>query len=174
MRSANGVLQTFAGRYEAHWLAGMRAKLGLAGRAEGDVTLAGDLLEVLQAQGVDFTSAMRSMSSAVGRRPRHRAGPCSPTLRAFDAWAARWAARRTDDARDARVVAASMDRVNPIYIPRNHLVEAALTAATDGDLAPFDELVDVVTQPFVEQPGRDAYRLPAPPDSARYVTFCGT
>jgi uncharacterized protein YdiU (UPF0061 family) len=67
-----------------------------------------------------------------------------------------------------------MDRVNPLYIPRNHVVEAALTAATDGDMAPFAELVAVVTQPFDERPGLDAYARPAPPDSARHVTFCGT
>ncbi len=71
-------------------------------------------------------------------------------------------------------VAAAMDRVNPIYIPRNHLVEAALAAATDGDLVPFSELVDVVTRPFDERPGLEDYARPAPPDGARHVTFCGT
>jgi uncharacterized protein YdiU (UPF0061 family) len=67
-----------------------------------------------------------------------------------------------------------MDRVNPVYIPRNHLVEAALTAATDGDLAPFERLVEVVTHPFDERPGLDEYARPAPPDDGQYRTFCGT
>jgi uncharacterized protein YdiU (UPF0061 family) len=93
---------------------------------------------------------------------------------AFDEWAARWQQRRADDTRDDATVAASMDRVNPVYIPRNHLVEAALTAATDDDLAPFEELLDVVTHPFDERPGLDAYARPAPPDHRRHVTFCGT
>jgi uncharacterized protein YdiU (UPF0061 family) len=67
-----------------------------------------------------------------------------------------------------------MDQVNPLYIPRNHLVEAALTAATDGDLGPFEQLLDVVARPFDERPGLEAYARPAPPDHGRHVTFCGT
>jgi uncharacterized protein YdiU (UPF0061 family) len=171
--AGNTVLQSFVGRYEAHWLDGMRAKLGLAGAAEGDAALAADLLDLLHAHAVDLTSAMRSLSAAV-------TGDVGPSRElfaapdAFDAWAARWQERRASDARDAAVVAAAMDRVNPIYIPRNHLVEAALAAATDGDLVPFRQLVDVVTRPFDEQPGLGAFRLPAPPDGGRYRTFCGT
>jgi uncharacterized protein YdiU (UPF0061 family) len=67
-----------------------------------------------------------------------------------------------------------MDAVNPLYIPRNHVVEAALDAATAGDLAPFERLVDVVSRPFDERPGLDAYTRPAPPELGRYRTFCGT
>jgi uncharacterized protein YdiU (UPF0061 family) len=71
-------------------------------------------------------------------------------------------------------VAAAMDRVNPVYIPRNHQVEEALTAATAGDLAAFHRLVDVVTRPFEQRPGLDDYAEPAPPGCAPHVTYCGT
>ena len=71
-------------------------------------------------------------------------------------------------------VAAAMDRVNPIYIPRNHLVEEALAAATAGDLEPFDRLLDVLASPFDERPGLEAYAAPAPASFGRYRTFCGT
>ena len=54
-------------------------------------------------------------------------------------------------------IADAMDRVNPIYIPRNQLVEPALAAATEGDLGPFDALLEVVTRPFEERPGREPY-----------------
>ena len=67
-----------------------------------------------------------------------------------------------------------MDRANPTYIPRNHLVEEALAAATAGDLAPFERLLDVVTHPFDERPGLDRYAQPAPDPSPDYQTFCGT
>ena len=68
-----------------------------------------------------------------------------------------------------------MDRVNPVYIPRNHQVEEALAAATAGDLGPFERLVDVVTRPFDERPGLEAYAAPAPsscglvPDVLRHL-----
>ena len=68
-----------------------------------------------------------------------------------------------------------MDGVNPVYIPRNHLVEEALTAATAGDLDPFDRLVDVLSQPFDERPGLERYAVGAAADfAAGYQTFCGT
>jgi uncharacterized protein YdiU (UPF0061 family) len=67
-----------------------------------------------------------------------------------------------------------MDLVNPVYIPRNHLVEEALTAATAGDLAPMHELVAVLERPFTERPGLERYAAPAPASFAGYRTFCGT
>ena len=67
-----------------------------------------------------------------------------------------------------------MDRVNPIYIPRNHLVEEALTAATAGDLDPLYRLLDAVTAPYDERPGLERYASPAPEDFGDYRTFCGT
>ena len=67
-----------------------------------------------------------------------------------------------------------MDRVNPVVVPRNHLVEEALEAATSGDLAPLGRLLAAVTQPFVVRPGMERYAEPAPADFGRYRTFCGT
>ncbi len=68
-----------------------------------------------------------------------------------------------------------MDAANPVHVPRNHLVEEALAAATDGDLAPFDDLLAAVRDPFVARPGQERYALPAPPAfAAGYRTFCGT
>ncbi len=70
--------------------------------------------------------------------------------------------------------AESMDRANPIYIPRNHLIEEALAAATAGDLAPVGQLLDAVTAPYDERPGLEHYAGPAPDDFGSYQTFCGT
>ena len=86
----------------------------------------------------------------------------------FDDWAARRAALLTRDP------VAAMNRVNPVYIPRNHRVEEALTAATAGDMGPFHRLVDVVSRPYEERPGLDEYTGPAPVDGAPHVTYCGT
>ena len=67
-----------------------------------------------------------------------------------------------------------MNRVNPAYIPRNHKVEEALAAATAGDLHPFRTLLDVLSQPFDERPGLEAFAAPAPSAFGPYRTFCGT
>jgi uncharacterized protein YdiU (UPF0061 family) len=67
-----------------------------------------------------------------------------------------------------------MDRVNAIYIPRNHLVEEALAAGTDGDLAPLENLLVAVAAPYDERPGLERYAEAAPRDFGDYQTFCGT
>jgi uncharacterized protein YdiU (UPF0061 family) len=87
-------------------------------------------------------------------------------LAGFDAWLSRWQTLRPD--------ADVMDRNNPIYIPRNHLVEEALAAATAGDLGPLDQLLAAVTAPYDERPGLERYAEPAPEDFGKYQTFCGT
>jgi uncharacterized protein YdiU (UPF0061 family) len=67
-----------------------------------------------------------------------------------------------------------MNRVNPVYVPRNHLVDEALAAAVAGDRAPLDRLLEVLARPFEERPGLEAYALPAPPSFGSFRTFCGT
>jgi uncharacterized protein YdiU (UPF0061 family) len=89
----------------------------------------------------------------------------------LDAWVGRWRARLQGD---PAAVADAMDRANPLYIPRNHLVEDALAAATAGDLGPFERLLDAVTDPFQERPGLEAHAEPAPVTDGPYVTYCGT
>ena len=168
---ATDVLHSFTDRYHRHWTAAMRAKLGAAQPV--DQAVFEDLLALLQTQAVDHTSLFRSLSDVVrGHSARARALFAEPD--AFDEWATRWTAARANDPRPATEVADAMDRVNPVYIPRNHLVEAALTAATDGDLGPFRRLVDVVSNPFDERPGLEEYALPATTDQGPYRTFCGT
>ncbi|MDX6678371.1 MAG: serine/tyrosine/threonine adenylyltransferase, partial [Solirubrobacteraceae bacterium] len=138
-----------------------------------DGELIDDLLVVLHAQKVDFTAFFRALSSAV-RGDAQVARALFDEPAAFDAWCVRWQERLSSASSDPDAVADDMDRVNPIYIPRNHHVEDALAAATAGDLEPLRWLLDVLAQPFDERPGLEAYAAPAPPSFGEYVTFCGT
>jgi uncharacterized protein YdiU (UPF0061 family) len=172
--AAMELLDSFGERYGEAWLRGMRGKLGLAAERERDGELVGDLLALMEAGRVDFTSAFRALSAAMrGDQAPARslfAEPCE-----LDAWVARWRERAAAEARDPEAVADAMDRVNPVYIPRNHLVEQALAAATAGDLEPFERLVDVLRRPFDERPGLEPYAAPAPESfGGSYRTFCGT
>ncbi|HEU0318120.1 MAG TPA: protein adenylyltransferase SelO family protein, partial [Solirubrobacteraceae bacterium] len=173
LAEATEVLDSFPDRYDGDWLRGMRAKLGLAAGAGADGALIADLLGLLQAQAVDFTSAFRALAwSARGDARPARSLFAEPA--AFDAWSERWRDRLSAQPAAPEAIAAGMDRVNPIYIPRNHGVEDALAAATGGDLDPFRRLVAVLAQPFDERPGLERYAAPAPPSFAAYRTFCGT
>jgi len=168
---ALGALDGFAAHYSGAWASGMRAKLGVAAasgsdRPVGDETLArlsSGLLQELQDQGVDYTTAFRALGAAArGHDAPYRA------LTGGDpgAWFAEWLALAPD--------AEAMDAANPVYIPRNHLVDEALDAATAGDLAPFARILDAVSRPFEARAGLERYERPAPPGSSRHVTYCGT
>ena len=97
-----------------------------------------------------------------------------PDVDEFEAWSARWRELLATQGIDPTAAAAAMDRVNPVYIPRNHLVEAALVAATAGDLGPFETMLEVFEQPFSERPGFEAWAAPGPENDRPYRTFCGT
>ncbi len=160
-------LGRFRRQYDAAWSAGMRAKLGLSGGVDQAAIspLVDEMLGLLQADQVDYTSFFRALA-VCGR------GDAEPLRRLFtdlvkiDDWVARWRALGPD--------ADAMDRINPLYIPRNHLVEEALSAATDGNLDPFEQLLEVVAAPYEERPGIERYAAAAPVDFRAYRTFCGT
>jgi protein adenylyltransferase len=159
--AATEVLGGFAGACQRHWDEGMAAKLGLAAP---DTELVTDLLELMRAQKVDFTRFFRALTAGTARTMFSDPGP-------FDAWAARRAAVL---ATGQAATAATMDRVNPVYIPRNHLVEQALAQAALGEMGPFHRLLDAVRKPFEERPGLESYAEPAPAGGAPHVTYCGT
>ena len=160
-------LNGFRKEYSATWFNGMKAKLGLPEEIDDDVAspLVDDLLQLVQEARADYTSFFRSLSKAA----RGEAEPARRQildLAAFDSWLERW--------REVAPDADAMDRVNPIYIPRNHLVEEALAAATDGDIVPTEQLLAAVSDPFSERPGLEKYAEPAPESFGPYRTFCGT
>ncbi|MCW3009825.1 MAG: YdiU family protein [Solirubrobacterales bacterium] len=169
--AAQQLLEAFPARHQRAWEAGMRAKLGLAEAAPGDTELFAELLTLMHEHEVDLTSTFRALSDGVRGDLTAARLAFGPGLEAFDAWAARWLARVGEDRAE---VAVAMDRVNPVYIPRNHLVEEALASATAGDLAPFGALLEVLRHPFEERPGLEAYAVPAPAGDGPYRTFCGT
>ena len=165
--SAQESLGSFRLRYNAAWSAGMRAKLGLHESVSETVTtpLIADLLTLLQESRVDYTSFFRGLAAESGGDGTSARGMFID-LTAFDAWAQRWAALTPNTE--------AMAAVNPVYIPRNHLVEEALEAASEGDLGPFQRLIEAVTAPHSERLGLERYAAPAPESFGAYQTFCGT
>lgn len=178
---AQEVLEGYAARYETAWLAGMRAKLGLTADrdAEGgeDKALIEELLAVMAEGGADFTLTFYHLSR-LADEPSEQ----DPELRGLfdepaqlDAWLQKWRQRLRQEAQSERARQEAMQAVNPVYIPRNHQIEAAIRAAEDeGDFSVFHALHAVLQNPYAEQEGKEGYRqAPEPEEVVRY-TFCGT
>ena len=173
---ANEALATFQPRYAAALLQGLRRKLGLFTAEEGDTVLAEDLLKAMAANQADFTLTFRRLGDAAAD-PALDSGVRDQFLdpAAFDGWAMRWRERLAREPQDGSARRAAMHATNPVYIPRNHRVEAVLVAAIKrDDSAPFEELMTVLSHPFNERAEFAAYAEPPTDDRSGYKTFCGT
>jgi uncharacterized protein YdiU (UPF0061 family) len=162
----------------------MWVKLGLAA-AEDETPpaesaelarLVDDCLLAMHTHRVDYTGFFRALADHDRGAPEalHALFPGPLARRTLLDWLSQRTAiiGRTDRSPD--LVADAMDAVNPVYVPRNHLVEEALAAAVADDLAPFEALVEVVRRPFERRPDLERYAAPAPTGAGRYVTYCGT
>ena len=166
---ANGVLQTFPEIFRTHWLAGLRAKLGLFNDEPGDAELAENLLVLMQEPGADFTNTFRDLSGDAMTDANFAASA------EFQAWRTRWQERLSRQPQGRDEARALMRRHNPAFIPRNHKVEEALAAATlHGDLSVLEKLLDVLAQPFAYDRLLPEYNTPPAPGACAYQTFCGT
>jgi serine/tyrosine/threonine adenylyltransferase len=175
VQAATEVVNEFPALYHARSLAVHRAKLGLdATPAEAeDRALIDDWLRLLHAHRVDHTLGFRRLADAAAGRDDALRSLFGDAHDAPSGWLARWRSRVGAGTGD---LATRIVRANPIYIPRNHQVEAALAAAVEQeDIAPFDRLLAALAQPFDERAEFADYALPAPPEqTAGYRTFCGT
>jgi uncharacterized protein YdiU (UPF0061 family) len=170
--SAKDALAAFASRFEAGYLGGLRRKIGLLTEQEGDDNLTRDLLTLMAADGADFTLTFRRLCAAAERTADDAAvRALFRATAAYDAWAVRWRVRLAGEGAPA----ATMRANNPAFIPRNHLVEAALAAAVEhADFAPFEKLLDVLSRPYRDDSTLERYTLPARDEERVLQTFCGT
>jgi uncharacterized protein YdiU (UPF0061 family) len=170
---ASTELARFPDLYRSAWLSGMRAKTGLQSEAEDDQNLFETMLAALQEQSVDYTLFFRHLSeAAVGSPQKLRELFVDPTQ--IDGWLERWRQRLESEGRALAETSAAMNLVNPLYIPRNHLVEEALQSAEAGEYHLVNTLQDILKSPYEEKSGFEAYALPAPAAFGPYQTFCGT
>ena len=161
---AKAVLGQWGALFDDAFQAALRDKLGLAQPDPGDAALIDDLFGLLHAGRVDFTLFFRRLAAVrtvpTGLLAGDDAAGCRDLVvdrAAFDAWLVRYRQRLGLEARDDDERAATMNRVNPRYVLRNHLAEVAIRRARDGDYGEVDRLMKVLERPYDEQPESEAY-----------------
>jgi uncharacterized protein YdiU (UPF0061 family) len=159
---ANDAINHFQSIFRERWLTGMRAKLGLFTQEPGDIDLIQALLEWMLATKADFTNTFCALT-------RQHA------LNESGEWTTQWQARLQRQPQTGGEVRSLMQSHNPAVIPRNHLVEQALEAASSRhDLQPFQDLMVALAHPYDHEKPRAPYTQPDPTGGASYQTFCGT
>lgn len=173
VEAAKQLVDAIPDRFRAIWHGRVRAKLGLVEASDRDAELIDALFAALEQHRVDFTSFFRALAGLL-RGDGTMLEKLLPEPDAMAPWIAGWWAQFDREDIHPRERADAMDAVNPLYIPRNHHVEAALEAAEQGDMEPWSKLLEVVRRPYEVNPAWDAYAGPAPDDFGPYTTFCGT
>jgi uncharacterized protein YdiU (UPF0061 family) len=174
---AQEALKRYVGLYEDYWLEGMRKKTGLITPEEGDKALIDELLDIMAVNNTDFTLTFYYLSKMGSNLSGHDKDVWElfDNPEQFETWAIKWRERLQKQDVEEDVRKAKMLAVNPVYIPRNHQIEAAIRAAEDhNDFSVFHNLHDVLQKPYELKLGKDAYMLPPEPGEVVHQTFCGT
>ena len=165
--AATAVLNEYPAMFERYWLTGMRQKLGLQSEEAEDGKLIRALLDWMHKSQADFTNTFHDLSAEVPALGKYADAE-------FQAWFARWRSRLSREGRSHASILAVMQSANPAVIPRNHQVEAALSAAENhDDLSVLQRLMAALESPFELRADRADYQAP-PADDRTYRTFCGT
>ena len=184
---AQACLESFPARFRRDWLAVYRGKLGLLTEEDGDGTLIEELLAWMHSMQADFTRTFRSLRPFAS----DQSGSTAPNLNAdqqnlahsdstssdpkFLDWHQRWTQRLERQGLPLPRVLECMHRHNPVIIPRNHAVQAALDAAAEqNDWTPFHNLLTALKTPYRETGSPESLSQPPPPGTPRCRTFCGT
>ncbi len=175
---ADEIVQDYAAQSQALWLKGMRAKLGLLTEQPEDEALIAAWLDCLQRQAADYTTAFRYLAHTLDPDWHHPQLLQYSALRTDDSdwqtWHAQWRQRLQQEPRAPVAIYRQMQLCNPLFIARNHRVEQAIAAALVSDFAPMEKLIQVLQQPYLDQPHNLEYARPASAPERVLQTFCGT
>ena len=166
IKLATEVIDTFEKKYEEKWLGMMRNKIGLADEDEKDKFLILDLLTWMHKNKVDYTNTFCHLMSFQTQND------IVYENNEFSDWKKRWQERLSQNSSSEKYINL-MRSVNPIVIPRNHIVEDALKKANQGNFEPINNFLKILSSPYTDQKHITEYQIPSQSDE-NYQTFCGT
>lgn len=172
---ATEAIQRFPACFGEAYSRGLALKLGIARWTDADRDLGKDLFEALSEDQADFTLAFRFLAEAIDPGGAGcGAGELFKPGRKLLEWLPRWMQRQQREDVDAPTRQAAALAASPAFIPRNHLIQRAISAGEGGDYALFHRLVERLASPAHYQGADRELALPAAPGERVLRTFCGT
>lgn len=169
---AQGSVDRFPERFSAVYAALLAAKFGLEAMREDDKPLIEQFFQQLEQDDLDFTLAFRWLTEVANETTG--ASPITELFNPSDGlrdWSDQWSQRRQASSTES---AARMQGVNPVVVPRNHLVAQAIDAAENEDYGRLKVLNDRWRSPFTWLAGDLEFAAPPTADEEIHRTFCGT
>ena len=173
VKLAKGAVDSFSDLFIDAWSMDLNKKIGLETRQQGDFQLGQDLLDIMANNNADFTLTFRGLGNILINNDRsvHELFN-NPAI--FDKWETKWRSRLACEPNKLSEIGIAMQRVNPAFIPRNHQIEQMITSALDGDFGPFNTLIEILSNPYDDQPEYSNYQMPPQAEEIIKNTFCGT
>jgi uncharacterized protein YdiU (UPF0061 family) len=169
-------LKTFPDIFSKFWIKGIKNKIGLNLSFKEDIDLIESLLDMMYKQKSDFTITFRKLINILDDTNEET----EPFLyyddiNLSDSWLKNWKLRLQKERESKKTILKKMNNFNPIFIPRNHLVEEAINKLVENnDLSLFNNLLDILKKPFSEK--KNKVKFAKPPNKSQDIknTFCGT
>ena len=165
---AKSIIAEFPIRYKHKYIEMMSSKIGLIGQYPEDEALINQLLDWMKNNNADYTNTFRNLSQ------KEKPSGSYYETDEFHQWYENWQMRLKKNNASTQTTLKLMQKVNPAIIPRNHQVEAALTAAIEGNMNLFNNLLTALKDPYKDGASITAYQSPPTPSERVYQTFCGT
>ena len=172
---AKAVLEEYTDDFTNYHSIGLLNKIGL--EQKGNLALVEDLFKLMHKYRADFTLSFHYLTEMVTDQSYDQEfislfDEANPKL---SQWIQDWRQALSEEDKELQTIAEEMNKVNPVYIPRNHIIEEMIEAAVSNqDYSLIHKLSEVLAKPFTKQEGADYYLLPPKDKNQNYQTFCGT
>lgn len=171
---AADAVNSFNSHFQIQFLQIFREKFGLLSDDVDYSALIEDTFETMAANNVDFTLFFRNLTRIAAGMPDTILQDLFDDPKACDTWLVSWRHCLLEDKASQDQSLKIMRERNPIFIPRNHQIEKALRTAENGDFSLFNQLIEILSNPFSEQPEHSEFEKAPLKSEIIHKTFCGT
>ncbi len=165
---AQELLNSFPVRFQKNWSEMMFKKIGIVRAQPGDAQWISELLSIMESEKMDYTQTFLYLTY-----PERETLPASASD-GFRDWMQRWQQRLSMEKGGIAISLSLMKMNNPVYVPRNYIVEEAIAKGASGDLGMFREALEYLSSPYEYGEGGDKFRRVEDDFKGGYRTFCGT
>lgn len=173
IEKAQNAINGFSEIFTNAWTSVFCKKIGIRNHKPNDGALVREFMDILAATKADFTLSFRRLGNEL-QGDNAPLAEINGESTEFSKWLEKWKHRLAEEKATTTQIQSMMNRVNPMFIPRNHRVEQMIAAALNDEYGEFEKMLKILSSPYEEQPENAKYQLPPTSDEVVRNTFCGT
>ena len=172
---AQEVINQFPNKMKVALMTVMCKKIGLKSTNSNSQETLQKLLSIMLDNESDYTLTFRYLSEIIKGKGNTLFKKQFLEHKQISNWLKEWTDLIKDQSLSKKEIALSMESSNPVFIPRNHLVERAIEAAVENnDFSEMKTLLAILNRPYEEQSSYSDFMKPPKPHEVVHQTFCGT